>query len=89
MSKGIANLAGAEADATTVGAGRGRLRPSHANPSGGPPPPPIFSPVQALVCRNCGGIVVFEADGWRHRDIGRFCPVLVVAWPPPSESEDD
>jgi hypothetical protein len=45
--------------------------------------------VLLLVCRNCGGVVVFGADGWRHRDQGRPCPVLVVAWPPPGGRDDD
>lgn len=45
--------------------------------------------MQILVCRNCGGIVVFGTDGWHHRDAGRPCPALVVAWPPPSDRDDD
>jgi hypothetical protein len=49
----------------------------------------MASPVQLLVCRNCGGIVVFGAGGWQHRDAGRPCPALAVAWPPPSDRDDD
>ncbi|MFH1330934.1 MAG: hypothetical protein ABIJ48_09835 [Actinomycetota bacterium] len=47
------------------------------------------SSVLLLVCRNCGGVVVFGAEGWSHRDQGRPCPALVVAWPPPSDRDDD
>jgi hypothetical protein len=64
---------------------RGAL-PNSSNPKASAPIP---SPVQILVCRNCGQIVVFGADGWRHRDADRPCPALVVAWPPPAERDDD
>ena len=73
----------ASGDATT---GRGR---SPKPPQGHRHSARRFPPVQILVCRNCGGVVVFGADGWRHRDADRPCPGLVVAWPPPSDREDD
>jgi hypothetical protein len=59
------------------------------NPSGPPASAPIPYLVQILICRNCGQIVVFGAGGWRHRDADRPCPALVVAWPPPTERDDD
>ncbi|MBN2114015.1 MAG: hypothetical protein JW785_07810 [Acidimicrobiia bacterium] len=49
----------------------------------------MASLVLFLVCRNCGGVVVFGPDGWHHRDPGRPCPVLAVAWPPASDEDDD
>jgi hypothetical protein len=46
--------------------------------------------VLLLVCRNCGGVIVFGDDGWHHRDPQiQPCPGLVVAWPPPSDDHDD
>lgn len=41
-----------------------------------------------LVCINCARVVVFEQDGWTHRDEGSTCASLEVAWPPPSDDED-
>jgi hypothetical protein len=45
--------------------------------------------MQTLVCRACGGVLQFGADGWQHRDQIRRCDRVVVAWPPPGREDDD
>jgi hypothetical protein len=42
-----------------------------------------------LVCRLCGGVLVFGGDGWRHRDAVRPCDRVVVAWPPADDDIDE
>jgi len=42
-----------------------------------------------LVCRVCGGVLQFGADGWEHRDSVRPCDAVLVAWPPPDEGHDE
>jgi len=36
-----------------------------------------------LVCVKCARVIVFELEGWIHREESGNCPTLVVAWPPP------
>jgi hypothetical protein len=42
-----------------------------------------------LVCRLCGGVLLFGSNGWQHRDAIRPCNRAVVAWPPPEDDLDD
>jgi hypothetical protein len=42
-----------------------------------------------LVCRACGGVLLFGGQGWEHRDSIRPCERVVVAWPPPDDRRDD
>jgi hypothetical protein len=42
-----------------------------------------------LVCKSCGGVLVFGRHGWEHRDPYRPCDRILVAWPPASDDLDD
>jgi len=42
-----------------------------------------------LVCRSCGGVLIFGDHGWEHRDPGRGCDDPRVAWPPPRQDDEE
>jgi hypothetical protein len=42
-----------------------------------------------LVCKACGGVLVFGEHGWEHRDSIHTCSRATVAWPPPREDDGD
>jgi hypothetical protein len=47
------------------------------------------SVIVILVCRSCGGVLIFGDHGWEHRDPGRGCDDTRVAWPPPRQDDEE